>query len=778
MLVSSLVLIHPELLSFGWWESLSNARPRMEFLVVGLNFLMSSLGLLLVYSIGARVLTTMIQSGYLPDILKIRDNPGSGYRRTFLFVLFPLALAASTPSLVIMPTAAILFLWRTMTDALLFFKAGRGGIGSDPAARKSVSSIVPGAALSMSLFLSMILPVKFILGGLVFLVLNYLYFYSHSRSVSRKIHRQYMAVSQSSEAEIEKPYKVLASLERSEIAEGLIRLGAALAKVNDGELILLHIIPANDQLSTKDMHHTALREREALKNSIQYCLDPEITTSIIIRIASNPAEGIKTAIAETDANIVLMGSSRKYQHWKEGLKPTTDRVFQSTSKTFGVLWAEISGPIRKIVVAAGGGEHDAAALKLGAELLRAQDGELTLIRVRTPLETPAEAQKDIQKTIDEAQATGPIQTKIVEAEDVISGLIEQASEADLLLVGASIDEVLNQPIGGGTAGEIAARATCPALLVKKEEKQKPYYMRRLWQQVNEALPTLPLSEREAASCEMKVNADIGTDFFALISIASLIALTGLVMNSSAVIIGAMLVAPLMSPILATGHGIAIGDELLIQKGIISTLKGIAVAVGISIFISTMLPPRLPTTEIMARTSPQLLDLIVAICAGAAAAYSVSRKSVSAALPGVAISVSLVPPLCVVGYGIGTSRFLISGGALVLFLTNLGAIILVGALVFLMLGFRPTSSTKGYMVRKALYISAIGLLFLVIPLGHSTMSWLKKGLLENHIELKFRNLSQESFQIQSFDLQKDAGVYVLNIIIRETGEIQINCTGSA
>ncbi len=147
---------------------------------------------------------------------------------------------------------------------------------------------------------------------------------------------------------------------------------------------------------------------------------------------------------------------------------------------------------------------------------------------------------------------------------------------------------------------------------------------------------------------MAEDARADVDFYTLISVSSAIALFGLLLDSSAVIIGAMLVAPLMSPILSLAQGIVAGEPSPYSAGGCVDIQGNrrfdrgqhrrdpAVARGSA------------DGEILARVRPNLLDLGVALAAGAAAAYAVSRKSVAAALPGVAISVALVPPLCVVG----------------------------------------------------------------------------------------------------------------------------------
>ena len=148
---------------------------------------------------------------------------------------------------------------------------------------------------------------------------------------------------------------------------------------------------------------------------------------------------------------------------------------------------------------------------------------------------------------------------------------------------------------------------------------------------------------------------------------------GLLLNSPAVIIGAMLVAPLMSAIVGLGLGVVEGDSHLLVAAAWATFRGMILAILIGVFLGLVIPDASATPEIMARTRPSVLDLGVALASGAAGAYALCRKNVSAGLAGVAIAAALVPPLTTVGIGVALGRGDIAGGALLLLLTNLIAI---------------------------------------------------------------------------------------------------------
>lgn len=172
-----------------------------------------------------------------------------------------------------------------------------------------------------------------------------------------------------------------------------------------------------------------------------------------------------------------------------------------------------------------------------------------------------------------------------------------------------------------------------------------------------------------------------------------IATLGLILNSPAVIIGAMLISPLMGPILASGLAFATGDLILGVRAAVNLFCSCLAAIAFAGILVALLPFKEMTTEIAGRTSPTTLDLFIALFSGAIGSIAVCRevRGVVTSIPGVAIAVALMPPLCVVGYGIGVALSLnrdegirtASGGGL-LFLTNLVAITLTAMIVFLLL----------------------------------------------------------------------------------------------
>lgn len=179
-------------------------------------------------------------------------------------------------------------------------------------------------------------------------------------------------------------------------------------------------------------------------------------------------------------------------------------------------------------------------------------------------------------------------------------------------------------------------------------------------------------------------------YVVLLTLASFIASFGLYQNSVASIIGAMVVAPLGGAIMAVAGALVTGRLRWQPIALAQSILGAAWVAVIGYFVAILLPtPLILPEQIAARTHPGLLDLGVALAAGAAGAYVTVRRTGTDALPGVAIAVSLVPPLATVGICLQLGRIADAGGALVLFTTNFAAIIVAATVVFVIAGAAPT-----------------------------------------------------------------------------------------
>ena len=209
---------------------------------------------------------------------------------------------------------------------------------------------------------------------------------------------------------------------------------------------------------------------------------------------------------------------------------------------------------------------------------------------------------------------------------------------------------------------------------------------------------------------LRDNAQAHPHYIALMVLSVVVASFGLFLSSAAVISGAMVLAPLMAPIISLAMGLLRGDRNLLQRSLLSIGIGVLLALGTAALIALIIPIDRITPEMAGRLHPNLLDLGVAIASGIAGGYAHARESVMKSLPGVAIAVALVPPLSVAGIGIGWWQWEVFSGAMLLFITNLVGIALSAALTFLVLGYAPL-----VRARRGLAISSAMLLAVSIPL---------------------------------------------------------------
>jgi uncharacterized hydrophobic protein (TIGR00271 family) len=208
--------------------------------------------------------------------------------------------------------------------------------------------------------------------------------------------------------------------------------------------------------------------------------------------------------------------------------------------------------------------------------------------------------------------------------------------------------------------------------------------------------------------EVAPEAGLSRRYLFMIVASCAIATIGLLQNSPAVIIGAMLISPLMGPIMGLGFSLCIIDLAWMRRTLIALAVGTALALAVSALITYLSPLHEATPEILARTRPNLFDLLVAVFSGVAGAYTTIKRK-GEAIVGVAIATALMPPLAVVGYGLALGNFQIAGGAAFLFMTNLLAIALCTTLVARWYGFGSRNSPTSTWLQSILVIATFALI---------------------------------------------------------------------
>ncbi len=246
-------------------------------------------------------------------------------------------------------------------------------------------------------------------------------------------------------------------------------------------------------------------------------------------------------------------------------------------------------------------------------------------------------------------------------------------------------------------------------------------------QVPTRLPTVTAEDVVRMRAHLFVEGDDArirlSRFWMLLVLAAIIATAGVVGDSTATVIGAMIVAPLMTPILGTVLGVVLGDRANVVRSLVLVVSGAVAVVAIAWLIGRFdlrQVVELSNSQVASRVHPRLIDLLAALATGVVGAFAVVRRDISDTLPGVAIAISLVPPLAVVGLTLESGAPDEARGALLLFVTNVAAILATGVVVMAASGVHRFGPEQGTLHRPSAIALVVVLVVLVsMPLAAST-----------------------------------------------------------
>ena len=413
-------------------------------------------------------------------------------------------------------------------------------------------------------------------------------------------------------------------------------------------------------------------------------------------VATAPEDAFVEEIGNLDVRLVLLpaftpvkGSNETDMRWHQ-------KVFRAAPCQVAVVKGEVpAGEGTSQILVASEGETDSdqrLAIARSLQLAKALETEKVGLLYVRPDDDEVAAEiaerhlSQLAKTKHDKSAE--IVPRSILADSLCDG-IRQIPDLgfDVLLVGTRKEKVirslfLDLDLGPQEVAPsiVAVRAAVPLTV-------RVWGGVTLW--VRSKVPQIDRERRVKLVDDLQLNSQFNFDFGALISLSTLIAALGLVSDSGAVVIGAMLVAPLMTPLVAMGFALVQGNLKLIRSALRSVSWGFAIALLIGASIGLMLrlfAPGLEISEQMAdRGSPNFLDLVVALASGVAAAYAMGRPNLISALPGVAIAAALVPPIATSGLALTMGDLTLAGGASLLFFTNIVAIVLGTAITFWCVG---------------------------------------------------------------------------------------------
>ncbi len=500
------------------------------------------------------------------------------------------------------------------------------------------------------------------------------------------------------------PYRVLVTIGNEQDLEMLLPSACAIARSHNGEVRVLTVTRRGIPPSWLTIPDTC----------------DDLPTEVVTRAGRNAGTVILAETRSYDPDLLLLGLSGPLNHGTYQLGRTLDPVVQNASCDVIVQRGPIVVDAERILIPAAGGPNAPHALTFARAL--APEARITALYVANVRSGQADVligRTRLDMMVDQLspQDRAVVETKVVPAASPVEGILTEAQtgDYDLVILGAGNEGPIDRFLFGDVPQAVLDQSNKTVLVVRRRLGYLGSFWRRAWGRVFGLLRPLTIQEQAEVQRTIRRGSQPSADFSVMLTLASALAALGLLMDNAAIIIGAMIVAPLMTPILGMGLSIVLGDLRFFWKAAATTVRGVLLAVIMGGIVGLLVPGIEPTAAILTRAEPSVLDLAVGLAAGTAAAYAISRKEVSAALAGVAIAASLAPPLANVGLGLALMSRTIAIGSMLLFLANLVAIVAAGGFLFLWMGFRPQPGDPDRVNAQRGGFLAFGILLVLITI---------------------------------------------------------------
>jgi len=541
-----------------------------------------------------------------------------------------------------------------------------------------------------------------------------------------------------------RPYRIVAAIGEPHHLVILLSVAVRLARTRQGRVIPFYVGPEKEPPSW-------LRVPDEMR---------DVVDSLRMTTSDDIGDAILDFVREEQPDLLLLHWRGQPSRGRYLLGSTLDPVIQYAPCDVAIVraeerpaeFAERISHVQRVLVPSGGGPNAVLALQLGLDL--GPDVQISALRVAQKTLGPsaiAAQWQILNNTLEELDTRGRVEPHVALAPSIVEGIQREADQGyDLVLVGATRESVVDRLLFGNLPQQIAVRLDVPVIIVRKHDPLALVALRRVRWSVIRVLPQLTFDERVAIYRQVRSNARVRVDFYVMLTLATIIASLGLQLNSPSIIIGAMLMAPLMSALMGISLGVVQGDLSLLRIGLRSTSTGILMVLAVSTTVGLLLPLEQITNEMLGLSQPTLYDLGVALVAGAAAGYSNSRREVAVALSGVAVAVALVPPLSTAGIAISAGSGQLALGAFLLFTTNLVAIVAASSLIFLWMGFRPASPEQmpARIFRGGVLGTIVLLLTITTILAILTVRSVQNTLFRNAVQ---NSLDQVIAEVPGVDL---------------------------
>lgn len=503
--------------------------------------------------------------------------------------------------------------------------------------------------------------------------------------------------------------RVLVPVSNPRTAPHLIEFASSVCDPERGKIKALFVnVPDSPYPDAKaDVEHVVKRAKER-----------GLPVEFVAVMAPNVPRGVLDAIREQNSDLLVLG----FQAPKEGkfvFGEVTEAIARDAVVDMVVYRHAFDAELKRVVVPVTDLPGSRKALIHAIHIAEVYEIPVEALYVRTPADEARENTRawspivQLYGTLFDLPGGQQVQPRVIEGQDLVTGVVNECSKEDLVVL--SVEEGhrhLDRWLFGITAQKMLRLAPGPIALVKRATEEVSI-RQQLVHQVERWIPRMTAPERSNVIQEASEIVRANTNYVVMIIISSVLASIGLLQNSAAVIIGAMLVAPLMSPLMGFGVGMVLGEANLMQRSVRTVLMGVALVLLFAFLIGVIAGIPLPTNEMLSRGEPTLLDLIVALGAGMAGAFAMVRKDIPAALAGVAIAAALVPPICTTGLAVALGEYTLALGAGTLSLVNIIGISIAAAITFGVMGLIQESKSP---LRQRLAVSGVVLGIMAIPLA--------------------------------------------------------------
>ncbi len=417
---------------------------------------------------------------------------------------------------------------------------------------------------------------------------------------------------------------------------------------------------------------------------------PTITIEFVTRTANAIARGILDQARESGAELIILGVQQSARG--NVVLGSIDQAVMSAAPADVLIYRySISPRFSRVVVPVDGSPASRMAARIGIMIANSiKHCSVEAIYVNTDNRPNYEGIGRIEQALEDVPGRGIVKKTVMRGQNPAATLLSRVDEDDMVIMGFTHTGDFERWVRDDDKDmrRVLDRAAGPVLLAVRSVEVVTAQQRFRRRVISWLRPKLTDVEQEQVLWDATNNAGTDLDYVVLIFISAVISALGLLLNSAAVIIGAMLVAPIIAPLSAFSIGLSTARLDLTRRAgftiVLGTLIGSLVGVGIGFAV----PLESPTAEMMSRVNPTLIDAFVALASGVIAAYATARKDIPAALAGVAIAAALVPPLSTFGLQMAFGNYTWAAGALLLFLTNIICIVVIGTGLFVWLGMRP------------------------------------------------------------------------------------------